>query len=318
MFLKTILVASALLFSTTHAVAQATAPDFTPGRCSFDAVVSQDCDNNQIITFLDVSPVYDGAGNQFMEQTDFIDLTDGLGLTAVVVGKELKIGFERDSVSFRYGDAHWPNKHNNGEFSCSTKPWDGSRLDCNNNDRIHRSQALSCKFDCAIPSPKSSMKRVRNEPLPDILASPPESVANADSAANYAPGFCSFKLQLFQQCLHTPSEGWHNQMLGMLYSVEDQNRVIAATYPEGTGRIDGRSVRLGGMGGLKVAYNPEDRQAYFQFEPKGGFWSTLTLSTPDAVGMCDWKPWTRDETGCDEKRQNDHPRLSDMTCGFFC
>ena len=156
------------------------------------------------------------------------------------------------------------------------------------------------------------MKRVRNEPLPDILSSPLDSVASGYSTANYAPGFCSFKLQLFQQCLHTPSEGWHNQMLGMLYSVEDQNRATAVTYPEGTGRIDGRAVRLGGMGGLKVAYNPEDRQTYFQFEPKGGFWSTLTQSTPDAVGICDWKPWTRDEIGCDEGHQNDHPRVSSL------
>ena len=156
------------------------------------------------------------------------------------------------------------------------------------------------------------MKHVRNEPLPDIFSSPLDSVASGYSTANYAPGFCSFKLQLFQQCLHTPSEGWHNQMLGMLYSVEDQNRATVVTYPEGTGRIDGRAVRLRGMGGLKVAYNPEDRQTYFQFEPKGGFWSTLTQSTPDAVGICDWKPWTRDETGCDEGHQNDHPRVSSL------
>ncbi|CAN9288697.1 unnamed protein product [Alternaria alternata] len=312
------LVASALLSSTTLVVAQVMAPDFTSGRCGFDAIVSQDCDKDQITTLLDVSPVYDGAGNEFMEQTDSIDLTDGLTLTSVVVGKELKIGFERDSVDFLYGDAHWPSQHQDDEFSCTTTSWDGSPLNCNHKDRIHRSQALSCSFDCAVPSPKSSMKRVRNEPLPDILSSPLDSVASGYSTANYAPGFCSFKLQLFQQCLHTPSEGWHNEMLGMLYSVEDQNRATAVTYPEGTGRIDGRAVRLGGMGGLKVAYNPEDRQTYFQFEPKGGFWSTLTQSTPDAVGICDWKPWTRDETGCDEGHQNDHPRLSDMTCGFFC
>ena len=46
--------------------------------------------------------VYDGAGNEFMEKTDSIDLTDGLTLTSVVVGKELKIGFERDSVGCEY------------------------------------------------------------------------------------------------------------------------------------------------------------------------------------------------------------------------
>jgi hypothetical protein len=102
MLTKTILVATALLSSTNLLMAQVMAPDFTPGRCSFDAVVSQDCDNKQITTFLDVSPLYDGADKQFMEQTDFIDLTDGQTLTSVVVGKELKIGFERDSVACKY------------------------------------------------------------------------------------------------------------------------------------------------------------------------------------------------------------------------
>jgi hypothetical protein len=98
-------------------------------------------------------------------------------------------------------------------------------------------------------------------------------------------------------------------MLGMLYSVEDQNRATAVRYPEGTGRIDNRAVRLKGMGDLTVAYSSEDRQTYFSFAPKGGYWSTLTTSTPDAKGMCDWKPWTREETGCNESHQNDHPRV---------
>ena len=102
MLIKIMLVASALLSSTTLVVAQVMAPDFTSGRCGFDAIVSQDCDKDQITTFLDVSPVYDGAGNEFMEKTDSIDLTDGLTLTSVVVGKELKIGFERDSVGCEY------------------------------------------------------------------------------------------------------------------------------------------------------------------------------------------------------------------------
>ena len=100
MLIKIMLVASALLSSTTLVVAQVMAPDFTSGRCGFDAIVSQDCDKDQITTFLDVSPVYDGA--EFMEKTDSIDLTDGLTLTSVVVGKELKIGFERDSVGCEY------------------------------------------------------------------------------------------------------------------------------------------------------------------------------------------------------------------------
>lgn len=102
MLIKIMLIASALLSSTILVVAQVMAPDFTPGRCFFQGVVSQDCDKDQITTFLDISPVYDGAGNEFMEQTDSIDLTDGLTLTSVVVGKELKIGFERDSVGCEY------------------------------------------------------------------------------------------------------------------------------------------------------------------------------------------------------------------------
>lgn len=102
MLTKTVLVATAVLSSITLVVAQVMAPDFTPGRCSFDAVVSQDCEDKQLTTFLDISPVYDGADNQFMEQTDWIDLTDGQTLTSVVVGKELKIGFERDSVACEY------------------------------------------------------------------------------------------------------------------------------------------------------------------------------------------------------------------------
>jgi hypothetical protein len=161
-----------------------------------------------------------------------------------------------------------------------------------------------------MPGTESAEKRARSEPLPEILLTPPTAMASGKSSSNYAPGFCSFKLQLFQQCLHTPAEGWHNQMLGMLYSVEDNNHVTAVWYPEGTGRIDDRSVRLNGMGGLTVAYKSQDRQMYFSFAPKGGYWSTLTTDTPDAKGMCSWKPWTRSETVCDENHQNDHPRVS--------
>jgi hypothetical protein len=102
MFFKTILIATALLLSTTSIVAQTVGPDFTPGHCSFDAIVSQDCDDKHVTTFVDISFVYDGAGNQFMEQTEVIDLTDGQTLTSVVVGKELKMGFERDSMRCEY------------------------------------------------------------------------------------------------------------------------------------------------------------------------------------------------------------------------
>ncbi|KAH6875800.1 hypothetical protein BKA58DRAFT_454829 [Alternaria rosae] len=318
MLINSTLVATVLLRLATSVVAQGVSPDFSPGRCSFDAVVTQDCWDNRANTFVDLSPICDGAGAQFMEQTDFIDLTDGLTLTGVVAGKKLKIGFERDSIGFIYGDAEWPNQNGDSEFSCTTKPWDNLPLDCNDSNRKHRSQALTCEFDCTKPESDFAVKRARSEQLPENLSTPPNSVAASSTSDNYAPGFCSFKLQLFQQCLHTPAEGWHNQMLGMLYSVEDNNRETAVIYPEGTGRIDKGGVRLMGMGGLIVVYSPQDRQTYFSFDPKGGYWSTLTTNTPDAKGICSWNPWTRGETGCDENHQNDHPRLSDMTCGFWC
>lgn len=102
MLIKSTLVATVLLLLATSVVAQGVSPDFTPGRCSLDAVVTQDCWDNRANTFVDLSPIYDGAGAQFMEQTDFIDLTDGLTLTGVVAGKKLKIGFERDSIGCVY------------------------------------------------------------------------------------------------------------------------------------------------------------------------------------------------------------------------
>ena len=162
-----------------------------------------------------------------------------------------------------------------------------------------------------MPESKQTMKRTRDEPLPEILSAPPSSLASGSTTtANYAPGYCSFKMQLLQQCLHTSSEGWHNQMLGMLYSIQDNNRVTVATYPEGTGRIDDRAVRLTGIGGLKVAYNSQDKQAYFAFEPKGGWWSTATKDAPGIKGLCHWDPWTRNEVECSETTTNDHPRVS--------
>jgi hypothetical protein len=102
MFFKIIFTAIALLLSTTPTVTQTVGPDFTPGRCSFDAVVSQDCDDKHIVTLFDTSPVYDGAGSQFIEQTDLIDLTDGKTLNNVVAGTELKMGFKKDSLECEY------------------------------------------------------------------------------------------------------------------------------------------------------------------------------------------------------------------------
>lgn len=87
-----------LAVSIMHISGQSLIPDFSPGWCSFDAVVYQYCEDSGVMTFLDVSPLYDGAGKQFMEQTDSINLTRGKKLRSMVVEKELRIRFEHDSV----------------------------------------------------------------------------------------------------------------------------------------------------------------------------------------------------------------------------
>jgi hypothetical protein len=73
--------------------------DFTPGSCTFNAVVYQDCQGPRINTSLDVSEVLDGAGKHFMEPTDYIDLTDGATLSARVGETNMEIGFEGDGVT---------------------------------------------------------------------------------------------------------------------------------------------------------------------------------------------------------------------------
>jgi hypothetical protein len=131
--------------------------DFTPGRCTFDAAVYQDCQGSHINTSLDVSEVYDGAGKHFMEPTDYIDLTDGATLSARVGETNMEIGFEGDSVtctsdSFElavfgqetcvdddvvsYNGAQWPGEDD--RFTCNIEPWSSERLDCDSEDRLQR------------------------------------------------------------------------------------------------------------------------------------------------------------------------------------
>ncbi|EOA87269.1 hypothetical protein ACJQWK_10341 [Exserohilum turcicum] len=134
-----------------HISGQSLIPDFSPGWCSFDAVVYQYCEDSGVMTFLDVSPLYDGAGKQFMEQTDSINLTRGKKLRSMVVEKELRIRFEHDSVQFSYGNkTHWPNRNKKSKFTCTAKPWQGKRLDCDSRNRLERSQDVSCNFECVL------------------------------------------------------------------------------------------------------------------------------------------------------------------------
>ncbi|KAF1944747.1 hypothetical protein EJ02DRAFT_420058 [Clathrospora elynae] len=180
--------------------------------------------------------------------------------------------------------------------------------------------ALQYDASAAIPNPPwtsdQSVSVLASPPI--LLTAVPSPVSGYTSGGEtYAPGFCSFHLQLFNQCLHTPSEGWHSQMLAMLYSMQDNNRKTVVAYPEGAGRIDNRAMGLMGMGNFKLAYNGADEQMYFSYDKPGGWWSTATKDDGHAFGLCSWGAWTRGSGVCDDKATV-MPRLSDMTCVFKC
>jgi hypothetical protein len=309
MFNKVLILAAGLL-PTALVVAQVAAPGFKPGRCTFDANVHQDCDSSKIRTILDVSPLYDDAGEPFMEQTDFIDLSDGKTLKTTVLSKDFKVGFKDNSLEFTYDGHFWRGGKNDPKFSCTTEKWTGDKLQCGKKD--HRAQALHCAFDCVAP--KSIKSRAAERPLPPVLAREPAQItmsANISTSSDipYAKGICSFHLQLFNQCLHNPDEDY-SQYLGMIYSIQDNNKTTVATYPEGAGRLDGRSVALQGIGELRMAYNTDDNHMYFSYLPVGGWWSTGEPDDGDAKGMCRWDLWTRPQDKCDLDSNNDHPRVS--------
>jgi hypothetical protein len=313
MFNKVLILAAGFL-PTALVLAQATAPDFKPGRCEFDGVVQQDCSSSEIKTALDVSPLYDGAGNPFMEQTDNIDLTDGKTLQTTVLSKDFKVGFKDNSIEMTYDGHFWRGGKKDPKFSCWTEKWTGDKLQCGNGKKDNRSQALHCAFDCVAP--KSIKSRATERPLPPILAGKPTSVSlsanismSLSSDIPYAKGICRFHLQLFNQCLHNPDEDY-SQILGMIYSIQDNNMATVATYPEGAGRIDGRAVGLQGIGELRIAYNTDDNQVYFSYLPVGGWWSTGEPDDGDAKGVCKWGAWTRPADKCDTNSNNDHPRVS--------
>jgi hypothetical protein len=338
MFNKALMLAAGLL-PTAFVLAQVTAPDFKPGRCTFDAKVHQDCEKSKVKTMLAVSPLYDDAGKPFMEQTNFIDLTDGKTLKTTVLGKDFKVGFKDNSVEFTYDGHFWRGGKKDPKFSCWTEQWTDDKLVCGKKD--HRSQALHCAFDCAAPK---QIKSRAERALPPILAREPAftslsaNISMSSKDFPYAPGICRFNLQLFNQCLHSPEEDY-SQMLGMIYSIRDDNNVIVATYPEGAGRLDARSVALQGIGELRMGYNTDDNQMYFAYLPVGGWWSTGEPDDGDAKGMCRWGAWTREAGACDDSEEayNDHPRvsflgssesvleyvltrvqLSEMSCVFHC
>jgi hypothetical protein len=120
----------------------------------------------------------------------------------------------------------------------------------------------------------------------------------------------SVHMQLFEQCLFTPAEAWHTQVLGNIFSIADNTHKPYALYPEGAGRIDhDRVVRLTGMGGGLVLTYHTNNQTYFGFDT--GRWNTLTKDDGKGVGFCDWTgKWTKDVLACDETKGGEF-RVSD-------
>jgi hypothetical protein len=133
-------------------------------------------------------------------------------------------------------------------------------------------------------------------------------------APAYAHGYCSFKLQLMQQCLFTPTENWHNEMLGNIFSIQDSAGNTAVSYPSGAGCIDNRIKLLTGMGdGLYITH--QDNKVWFKFD--GGKWDTSTQDDGNAYGLCNWGKWSRMEWGCEERFAEER-RISDIVCVFKC
>lgn len=186
---------------------------------------------------------------------------------------------------------------------------------------------MNCSFQCG----KQNQARSISSAL-DLVPVEDVSPAGGDiAAASYAHGYCSFKMQLFQQCVQTPQEGWHAEMLGMLYSMEDNDRKTVVTYPDGVGRIDKGAIRLLGMGDFRIAYSNEEKQVYFAFD--GGWWATFTKDDGHAYGLCRWGSWTKPDLVCTPENGIHHRvgfpslfswttltvlQISDLGCIFKC
>jgi hypothetical protein len=128
-----------------------------------------------------------------------------------------------------------------------------------------------------------------------------------------------------------PEDRWHTEILGNLFSIQDNDHKTAVSYPEGAGRIDGKIKRLTGMGdGLYLTYWTNN-QVYFRYD--NGLWDTTTKDDGHAYGLCNWSPWTRDPIDCSEKNSSQvrvsYPwpdlfaylltvKISDLTCVFRC
>ena len=116
---------------------------------------------------------------------------------------------------------------------------------------------------------------------------------------DFAHGMCSFHNPLFQECVHTPKDGWNVQTLGLLNYIWDNNDQLIVRYPEHTVRIDGRVKLLTNIGdGLRVTFS-NDGNAYFGYGDC--VWGSQTEADKNACGYCEWGPWTSDTLQCNKQ-----------------
>jgi len=154
-------------------------------------------------------------------------------------------------------------------------------------------------------------------PFPDFTSSSISSVSPTSFNASYAHGYCSFKLQLMEQCLHNPVELWHTEMLGNIFSIQDGERQTAVVYKEGAGRIDERAKWLGGLGGGVTFTFFHDQKTYFRFDGKN--WDSESKDNGDDkwVGVCQQLPFSRASLSCSAEKGGER-RVSEMACVFKC
>jgi hypothetical protein len=195
-----------------------------------------------------------------------------------------------------------------------------------------QTQDMICSFSCSassgewidselmrmLPVTEPVLSAHTTDPISDFLSLSVSSVAGSELNASYAHGTCSFKLQLMEQCLHNPTELWHTEMLGNIFSIQDGERATAVVYPEGAGRIDERAKQLVNIGrnGLMLTFF-HDQKTYFRFDGKS--WDTDSKDEGDEkwIGVCQQRPFSRETLSCSAERGGER-RVSEMACAFKC
>jgi len=187
-----------------------------------------------------------------------------------------------------------------------------------------KTQEMSCSFSCSASGdsniiPTEPTLSVRSEDVFSVFSSlAVPDVSTKSVNATYAHGYCSFHLQLMHQCLHNPTELWHTEMLGNIFSIQDGDRKTVVMYPEGAGRIDERQKRLGSIGqnGLQMVFF-HDQKTYFRFDGKSWDSGSKDDGNDKWSGVCRQEQWSREKLECRQETAGER-RVSEMGCVFKC